>query len=207
MAVKRTKAQWAEIMNKYEKSGQTMAAWCKENGVNAKTLGAHMNKGNRVRKIKLRTIDEWKELIRKQKSSGLSVGDWCKANGIKASTMWSAEARISKLQAAEEKNPKQKPPAAADWVEVKISGTAPAILPSTEQDVTTVKPLVEASPVSAQSSDGDNAACFTTSTKIPTGFEKDAVIRIRLKSLEIEVSSEYPIEKLMILMKGLADVC
>jgi transposase-like protein len=202
MAVQRTKAQWAEIIEEYKKSGQTMASWCRENGVNAKTMGNYVNAGKVKRKV--RTLYEWGVLFEKQKSSGMSISGWCRENGVKEKAMRTAASKLAKLQESEISEKKatsaewagrsdvRKPRtsellAPASWVAVKIPGATPSI-PST------------------QTSD-DEYNLITESVKLPPYPEKGASMRIRLKSLDIEVNNEYPVEKLMILMKGLIALC
>jgi transposase-like protein len=208
MVVRRTKAQWAEIMNEYKKSGQTMASWCKENGVNVKTLGAHMIAEGKTPK-KGRTLDEWKLLIEKRKSSGMGYSAWCKANGVNKNTMFSAEKRIARSQKAKEKNLNQGANSTeAEWIEVKIPGnnetfdSVPSYAASNDSvDVFSVKP----SSVSEQLPDRDNADCITKPANTIQTLDKDIPVhmRIRLKNLEIEVGDEYPATKLIAIIKEL----
>jgi|GEM_PF-4898186 len=39
MKVKKTNAEWADIVSKFKQSGQTQVQFCKEHGINPKTLG------------------------------------------------------------------------------------------------------------------------------------------------------------------------
>jgi transposase-like protein len=207
MVVRRTEAQWEEIVDDYKKSGQSMAAWCRENGLSAKTLGFHMNKGKKAVTKRQRTSDEWRALIEKRKSSGLSMSSWCRANGINENTMWSAESRFAKIQASE--GIKQEPSSAtADWVEVNISESTATVSPAILKDGTSdVRPL-ESSSVTNQKS-AVHAAYITKPVELisETGKDASAYMRIRMKGAEIEVNNDYPVEKLMTLMKGLFDLC
>ena len=195
MAMRRTKAQWAEIIGEYKKSGQTMASWCRENGVNAKTMGNHVTAGNVKRKV--RTLYEWGVLLEQQKSSGMSISGWCRDNGIKEKAMRTAASKLEKLQ--ESKNSEQEA-ASAEWVSVKIS-EVPSVLPSSA-----MPDGVTFTQSTAQTSD-DEYNPITKPVKLPQDSEKGTSVWIRLKSLEVEVSNEYPVEKLTILMRGLIDLC
>jgi len=215
MVVKRTKAEWSEIMNTYKKSGQTMAAWCRENGVNAKTLGAHMNAEKKIRRSS-RTLEEWKILSEKQKSSGLGLSDWCKANGINENTMWSAESRLAQSQQSKVKVSEQESESStvkSNWVEVKVLESEPAAPSSVvPTEITDVPPVgLSLAATLLPSGAGNNVACVTKSTVLTSESAKikdmSANMRIRLKNLEVEVNNEYPVEKLMVLVKELVDLC
>ena len=214
MVVKRTKAEWSEIMNTYKKSGQTMAAWCRENGVNAKTLGAHMNAEKKNRRSS-RTLEEWKILSEAQKSSGLGLSDWCKANGINENTMWSAESRLAQSRQSKAKVSEQESESStvkSSWVEVKVLEPEPA-MPSSmvPTEITDVPPVGLSLAATLPSGVDNNVACVTKSTVLTSESAKikdmPANMRIRLKNLEVEVNNEYPVEKLMILVKELVNLC
>lgn len=211
MVVRRTKAEWLEIVEKYKKSGKTMAAWCRENGVNVKTLGHHVNSvgksgGNG------RTLDEWRILSEKQKSSGMGLSAWCKANGINENTMWSAESRLAKIQQSSANVPGQEinPSAKSKWVEIKI----PEAKPATELPMVSDTQAYQnkSSPVVMHSSDDEHNVVHTvnaTTSKSEYTKPKEtfACMRIRVKNLEIEVNNEYPVEKLMTLVRELVNLC
>jgi lambda repressor-like predicted transcriptional regulator len=202
MGVQRTKAQWEEMMEEYKKSGQTMASWCRENGVNAKTMGNHMSVAGKNTPKKCRTIDEWRDLYEKQKSSGMSLTGWCRVNGINENTMWTAVSRLTKFQKSGGKFIEQDA-AASEWVSIKIPETTRTVS-AAELKAYTPDVFPESS-VSKQKLSGRD--CITMSAGLPPDSEKDAYMRIRLKNFEIEVNVEYPVEKLMILMKGLTGLC
>jgi transposase-like protein len=95
MVIRRTKAEWIDIMDRYAKSGQTMAAWCRENDVNAKTLGAHVKASRIPERKQNRSADQWRTLIEEQVSSGMSRSAWCKKHGVNEDSMTSAVKRLS----------------------------------------------------------------------------------------------------------------
>jgi transposase-like protein len=100
MVAHRTKSEWAEIVEAYKESGQSQTAFCREHGINAKTLGNHLHK--RVRKKQStkrnttkRSAEEWLALIEEQRASGMNRAAWCRENGINVDAMGSAEKRLS----------------------------------------------------------------------------------------------------------------
>ena len=69
--VVRTESEWAEILEACEKSGQSRSAWCREHGINVKTMANHVyKKRNGVESNAKRSLHEWPALIDTQKSSG-----------------------------------------------------------------------------------------------------------------------------------------
>ena len=159
MAVRQTKAEWAEIVEAFKNSGQTQVDFCRKHGLNAKTLGFHV-RGSSEQKQKKRSSQEWSVLIDKQKSSGMSRLAWCKANGINEKAMRTAERRLL-IQSQMVSGPK--------WIELGSSVEAEVIA--------------------------------TTQEKVSCG------VRILGKNLEIEISSEYPVEKLAALIGKLVNLC
>jgi len=112
MVVRRTKAEWAKIVEEYKKSGQTQAAFCKEHELNPKTLGAHVRAGQSKRSTK-----DWAALIKSQKTSGLTRAAWCKEHGISPDTMATAERRLNaKAQTIED----------PEWVELSAKDPSEA---------------------------------------------------------------------------------
>ena len=95
MATSRTKEEWASIVEAYRQSGQTQAAWCRERGINAKTLQNHIREDSRKKQPNKRSAEEWGALIRKQKASGMSRTAWCREHGISPDSMTSAEKRMT----------------------------------------------------------------------------------------------------------------
>lgn len=95
MVIRRTKAEWIDIIDRYTKSGQTIAAWCRENDVNAKTLGAHVKASRISERKQNRNADQWRTLIEEQKSSGMNRSAWCKKHGVNEDSMTSAVKRLS----------------------------------------------------------------------------------------------------------------
>ncbi|MDR2861757.1 MAG: hypothetical protein LBV07_04345 [Syntrophobacterales bacterium] len=104
----RTREEWALIVETFKKSGQTQKAWCQENGINVKSLGAHVRSRTGQKQLK-RSNDEWTDLIDKQQASGINRNIWCQENGISYDSMSSA---IKRLSAQEEKTK------APEWVEL-----------------------------------------------------------------------------------------
>jgi hypothetical protein len=108
MVTRRTPAEWAEIVEAFIKSGQTQVAFCQEQGLNIKTLGAHIRKGARGKQIIKRSEEEWIALITEQQSSGINRNAWCKKKGISPDSMTSAEKRLGR---------KNQPSLRPEWVE------------------------------------------------------------------------------------------
>jgi len=109
MVTRRTPAEWATILEAFRKSGQTQVAFCRENGISEKTLGAHIRAGTGSKPIIKRSNEEWIALIVEQRDSGMSRNAWCKKHKISLDSMTSAEKRLGK---------KVKPPLVPEWVEV-----------------------------------------------------------------------------------------
>jgi len=99
MVVRRTEAEWAEIVGAYKKSGQSQIEFCREQGINIKTFGAHVRTGSLLktgqRQLTKRSTEEWLSLITEQRSSGENRSVWCKKRGISPDSMMSAEKRLS----------------------------------------------------------------------------------------------------------------
>jgi len=158
MVVRRTEDEWEEIIAAYKESGQSQAAFCRDRGLSAKTLGANMRK-NRLREGSTkkasghRSNEEWAHLISEQSASGMNRAAWCRIHGISPDSMFSAERRITAQN-------QDKPD--SEWIEFKLGAE-------------TVDPPEKAS--------GDNWG-----------------IRIRGGDLDIEVSADYPVEKLAVLI-------
>ena len=224
MAVYRTKDEWASIIDKYRNSGLTVAAWCRENGVNPKTLGAHLNKTGR-RDSTRRGIGEWRMLVEEQKSSGMSRSEWCRKHGISPDTMYSAIKRLGLCTQASVKT---------KWIEVgndsKIASKPTCLALNT--NTLTAKPVSldtlsannqsspESSPLDYMSSlAAKSNACAVKGEhcKIPgLGFDmmdsrvhhnqihdKTYNIKIHYSDFEIEADAGYPVEKLADLIERL----
>jgi lambda repressor-like predicted transcriptional regulator len=71
MVTRRTPAEWADIVAAFKKSGQTQASFCREHGINEKTLGAHVRGRESVKPMIKRSAEEWRTLITEQRSSGI----------------------------------------------------------------------------------------------------------------------------------------
>jgi transposase-like protein len=113
MAIRRTAEEWERIVEEYRRSGQTVTAWCKEHGVNAKTMGPHLREVPGRRQQRKRSAEEWERLIEEQRSSGLSRNAWCRKHGVSADSMTSAEKRLSSQRPTT-----QRP----EWVEYNAGG-------------------------------------------------------------------------------------
>jgi transposase-like protein len=162
VAVRRTEAEWAKIIEAFKASGQTQASFCREHGISEKTLGAHVRartepKAERKQLIK-RSTEEWLSLIAEQRESGINRNAWCREHGINADSMTSAEKRLS---ARIQTSPKP------EWVELNPKA---AVLSVREE-------------------------------------EASWGIRIRGIGLDIEVNTDYPVEKLAILLRNLVKQC
>jgi transposase-like protein len=95
MAIRRTEEEWAAIMTAYEASGNSIAAWCRENGMSTKTFYSHIKKMRMSKSAAThRTHEEWSALIKEQRNSGLSRAAWCREHGINQKSMESAERSI-----------------------------------------------------------------------------------------------------------------
>jgi len=123
MTIHRTKSQWAEIIETYRNSGQTQSEFCRENGLNIKTLGNHLRKDNARERESARSTKEWTALIAQQKASGLSRTAWCKQNKINSDSMSNAERRI---KAQFRKNPD------AEWLEFNLEAKRETSPPKNE---------------------------------------------------------------------------
>jgi len=95
MGVSRTKDEWAEIVNLYRNSGQTMKAFCEERGINLKTLGNHVHPPAKVQAT--RSLEEWRTMIDAQNSSGRNRAAWCREHGVSEVAMRAAERRLKSL--------------------------------------------------------------------------------------------------------------
>ena len=93
MVTQRTKSEWAAIVEEYYKSGQTQSAFCRDRGINIKTLGNQLRKSKRNQTIK-RSNDEWIIIIEKQRASGKNRSQWCKEHGVSPDSFYSAEKRL-----------------------------------------------------------------------------------------------------------------
>jgi len=118
MVIRRTPGEWAEIVESFKKSGQTQVAFCREHGINEKTLGAHVRAESERKQIVKRSAEEWITLIAEQQSSGMNRTAWCKKQGISPDSMTSAEKRL-KSQIQAEPRP--------EWVELNLKGKAEAL--------------------------------------------------------------------------------
>jgi transposase-like protein len=152
----RTKSEWAEIIEAYKESGQTQSSFCKEHGINVKTLSNHLHKRVRKKQAPKRSAEEWIALIEEQRASGMNRAAWCREHGINHEAMGSAEKRLS-ARLEKEAEPM--------WLELKPGTKAEAVPPQK-----------------------NNA---------------DWGIRIRNGNLEIEVNSEYSVEKVAALIERL----
>jgi transposase-like protein len=165
MVVRRTKEEWTEIIEAYRQSGQSQTAFCREHGLSAKTLGAHIRK-SKVREgatqkapIK-RSPEEWARLISEQDASGMSRAAWCRKHGVSPDSMTSAEKRLkAKFEDRRE----------SEWLEFRSGGEAS-------------KPGIQ------------------------KGNENSGIM-IRSGGVDIEVSADYPVEKLAILIGKLVKMC
>lgn len=110
MAQKRTASEWAEIVKTYRESGKSQAAFCRENGINVKTLGNHIH-GKQKRVQQQRSSKEWELLLREQQSSGLNLSEWCREHEVNENAMRGAERRLKT---------KQIKPAVPSWVELNV---------------------------------------------------------------------------------------
>ena len=114
MVVRRTKAEWAKLVEAFKQSGQTQVAFCKEHGISPKTLGAYVREGKSKRSPK-----DWAVLIADQKASGQTRAAWCKEHGISPDTMATAERRLNaKVQSIE----------SPEWVELGPQASAETVL-------------------------------------------------------------------------------
>ncbi|MCL1810573.1 MAG: hypothetical protein FWG42_12530 [Clostridiales bacterium] len=108
MVTRRTPAEWADIVEAFKRSGQTQASFCREHGINEKTLGAHVRGRESVKPMIKRSAEEWRTLITEQRSSGINRNAWCKKKGISPDSMTSAEKRLGV---------KTQPSLKPEWVE------------------------------------------------------------------------------------------
>ena len=155
METRRTKADWDEIIEKYDMSGQTQSEFSRKNGVNVKSLGNQLRKRKVQNPIVNRSAEEWRVLIEAQKISGMNRAAWCKEHGINSNAMNSAEKRSNvKLQ----KSPEPK------WLELS--------------------PVKNPGPEALKNEEG-------------------WCIKIRGSGIEVEISSNYPIDKLTSLIERL----
>lgn len=97
MATYRTKAEWNEIVEAYQKSGQTMKAFCEGRGLSPKTLGSHVKNPIKYEPVS-RSMEEWIPLLEEQKASGLPMSRWCREHEISESALRAAERRRQSLQ-------------------------------------------------------------------------------------------------------------
>jgi len=160
MVTRRTPAEWADIVEVFKKSGQTQASFCREHGINEKTLGSHVRGRESGKPMIKRSAEEWRALITEQRSSGINRNAWCKKKGISPDSMTSAEKRLG-VKAQTSLKP--------EWVE---------FAPKTG---TRDRPL-----------QNRNASW---GVKICGG------------NIEIEVDTDYPVEKLVILLERLVKQC
>ena len=162
MTVRRTKAEWAEIIDAFKKSGQTQTAFCREHGLSAKTLGFHVRSGMEQGKAKKpiqRSEETWTALISQQRASGMNRHAWCIKHGVSPDSMTSAEKRLM-----------ARPQDASDsgWMEFNLA-----------------------------------------KVRVPPPRNENANwgIRIRKEDLDIEVSTDYPVENLATLIERLVKQC
>jgi transposase-like protein len=152
----RTQSEWESIVEAFKESGQTQAVFCREHGINVKTLGNHLHKRARKKQTVKRSEDEWLALIKEQRDSGMNRAAWCRKHGINPDSMTSAEKR-SNARLLKKAEPK--------WLELNP---------------------------------GDNTE--------PAPSQNGGAgwgVKIRNGSLEIEVNTDYPVEKLSALIERL----
>ena len=97
MTTYRTKAEWNEIVEAYQKSGQTMRTFCEERGLSPKTLGSHVKNPIKYEPVS-RSMEEWIPLLDEQKASGLPKSRWCREHEISESALRAAERRLQPWQ-------------------------------------------------------------------------------------------------------------
>ena len=117
MKIRRSAEEWDRIIAEYRESGNSMAQWCKEHGINGKTMSARITKlGLSKRRGKHgRSREEWFSLIEEQKSSELPLDRWCNERGISPNGMRSA---IKRLEANPLQEKKQ------EWLQIPINMNA-----------------------------------------------------------------------------------
>jgi len=155
----RTKAEWAAIISAFKKSGLSQAEFCRDKGINVKTLGNHL-RGSSVRPRGHRSDEDWLAMISAQQSSGLSQSAWCREHGIKPSSMTTAARRLATKNHEDTKT---------SWIELNLP--TESVMPMERSE------------------------------------RADYGIRIRCSNVEIEISSNYPDEKLVSLIGKLVSIC
>ncbi len=188
MGVQRTTEEWAEIVEAFRNSGQTMATFCSEREINIKTLRNHVYRSSVgiEGSIKRRSPKEWSALIEAQRDSGMTMADWCRQNGIVPDTMRTAAGRLKRSSKALDET---------KWVELNRES---------EHN----KAVVEKNDESLKPPSGDS---YTQNKPVSgNGMERQGCssvksgMKIRAGKLEIEVDISYPVEKLSILIERLA---
>lgn len=185
MVVHRTTAEWVQLVEDYKQSGQTMAMWCREHGISAKTLGGHVH--GRGAEKKGRSLSEWSILLERQKVSGMSRSAWCKEHGVKADAMTKAESRL-KAQEAPIPGPEK-----LEWVELGAGVAA---------DEEETEPESKPQPKT-------KAKLEEKTSSAPTLEKREPCFSIKIRSGNVEMEAEggYPVEKLAYLVERLAKKC
>jgi hypothetical protein len=114
MGAKRSEEEWVVIIEDYHRSGMSLRAYAKENGINQKTLSNHTRSNRNLKskqRVRRRNLDEWRTLFRDQVTSGLSVSVWCEEKGISVNAMRDAE---RKIRTADGQNPQ-------NWVRAHVA--------------------------------------------------------------------------------------
>jgi hypothetical protein len=159
MGTKRTKEEWAILINEYKKSGEPLATWCNAKGVSAKTMSNH-TKSNLTNKRKpsvKRTIEEWRLLLSDLESSNLSQSEWCRKNGLNENSVYSAQYRLAKS--------------------VGEAKRTPAYM--------------------------NGAGFIRVQPTLPDETVLSGCVKIAVKEVSLEANSEYPVEQLYTLIRGL----